>query len=149
MSKNFARPSSRINPEPTLPERSTMQAVTPEIMNGIVRRLVAEFDPEQIILFGSRAWGTPHEDSDVDLLVIVGDTEERELAMAVRAHRCMRGIPEPMDLLVKTRKDVDWFAGVPASLEAEILERGKVLYGRSESRAYSKLAGALVSPPGD
>jgi predicted nucleotidyltransferase len=140
MSKNFARPSSRINPEPTIPERSTMQAVTPEIMNEIVRRLVAEFDPEQVILFGSRAWGKPREDSDVDLLVIVGDTEERELAMAVRAHRCLQGIHVSKDLLVKTRKNVDRFAGVHASLEAEILERGKVLYGRSEARTGPELA---------
>ena len=36
-----------------------------------MRRLAAEFDPEQIILFGSHAWGTPTEDSDIDLLVIV------------------------------------------------------------------------------
>src|SRR3954447_22081112 len=107
-----------------------MLTIPPELMNEIVRRLVAEFDPEQVILFGSRAWGTPHEDSDVDLLVIVGDTEERELEMAVRGHRCMRGIPAPMDLLVKTRKNVDWFARVPASLEAKILTRGRILYGR-------------------
>ena len=59
--------------------------------------------------------------------MIVGDTEERELAMAVRAHRCTQGIPVSMDLLVKTRKNVDWFAVVPASLEAKILGGGKVL----------------------
>src|SRR3954447_11508568 len=117
-----------------------MLTIPPELMNEIVRRLVAEFDPEQVILFGSRAWGTPHEDSDVDLLVIVGDTEERELAMAVRAHQCTQGIPVSMDLLVKTRKQVDRFAKVYASLEAEILERGKVLYGRSEARTGPELA---------
>jgi predicted nucleotidyltransferase len=117
-----------------------MLTVAPEILNEIVRRLVAEFDPEQVILFGSHAWGVPHEDSDLDLLVIVGDTEERELDMAVRAHRCMRGIPVSMDLIVKTRKVVDRFAHVYASLEAEILERGKVLYGRSEARTGPELA---------
>ena len=36
-----------------------------------------EFDPEQIILFGSHAWGTPSEDSDIDLLVIVPDSDAR------------------------------------------------------------------------
>lgn len=122
-----------------------MQDVTPEIINEIVRRLVAEFDPEQVILFGSRAWGKPREDSDIDLLVIVDDTEEKELAMAVRAHHCLGGIPVSMDLLVKTRKNVERFAGVYGSLEAEILERGKVLYGRSEARTGPELAPQRVT----
>jgi predicted nucleotidyltransferase len=126
-----------------------MSTVPSDIMNEIVRRLVAEFDPEQVILFGSRAWGKPREDSDVNLLVIVGDTQERELDMAVRAHRCLGGIPVSKDVLVKTRKQVDRFVGVYASLEAEILERGKVLYGRSDAGAGPEPAGALVSSPGD
>ncbi len=126
-------------------ESLIMLTIAPELMNEIVRRLVAEFDPEQVILFGSRAWGTPHEDSDVDLLIIVGDTEEKELAMAVRAHQCTQGIPVSMDLLVKTRKDVDWFAAAPASLEAKILKRGKVLYGRSETRTGPELAAQSIS----
>jgi predicted nucleotidyltransferase len=117
-----------------------MLTIPSDIMKEIVRRLIAEFDPEQIILFGSRAWGKPREDSDVDLLVIVGDTQEREIDMAVRAHRCLQGISVSKDLLVKTRKSVERFAGVYGSLEAEILERGKVLYGRSEARTGPELA---------
>ncbi len=45
-----------------------MKAVSHELLAEMTRRLVAEFQPEQIILFGSHAWGTPNEDSDVDLL---------------------------------------------------------------------------------
>jgi predicted nucleotidyltransferase len=51
-------------------------AVLPEIFSEIVDRLVTEFDPERIILFGSHAWGNPDEDSDIDLLVIVSETKE-------------------------------------------------------------------------
>ena len=35
------------------------------------RRIAEEFDPDKIILFGSHAYGTPREYSDVDLLVIM------------------------------------------------------------------------------
>ena len=35
------------------------------------RRIAAKFHPEKIILFGSYAYGTPHEESAVDLLVIM------------------------------------------------------------------------------
>ncbi len=33
-----------------------------------------------------------------------------------------------MDVLVKTREEMERFGRVPAALEAEILERGKVIY---------------------
>ena len=36
-----------------------MQTTAEDVLPEIVRRLVDEFDPEQIILFGSRAWGQP------------------------------------------------------------------------------------------
>jgi predicted nucleotidyltransferase len=111
-----------------------MLTMPPDLMSEIVQRLIAEFDPVQVILFGSYAWGRPDEDSDLDLLVVVPSTEERPVARAARAHRCLRGIPFPMDLIVKTRQEVDRFEKVPSSLEAEILLRGKVLYGRGETR---------------
>jgi uncharacterized protein len=112
-----------------------MSNLTPDLTAEINRRLVVEFDPDQIILFGSHAWGTPNQDSDVDLLVIVPETDERHTARAVTAHRCLRGIPLPMDLIVMSREQMARFAQVPASLEAEILARGKVLYGRSYGRS--------------
>ncbi len=95
----------------------------------VTRRLVAEMEPDRIILFGSYAWGAPDEDSDLDLLVIVPHSEQSPTLRAVRAHRCLRGIPFPVDVLVKTRAEVERGGHVPASLVSEVLERGKVLYG--------------------
>ncbi len=106
----------------------------------IVDRLVEEFDPDQIVLFGSHAWGTPGKDSDLDLLVVVPSSRDRPAARAARAHRCLRGIPLAMDLIVKTRAEMDMQMSVPASLEFEILDRGKVLYGRGEAAVGAKLA---------
>ena len=37
-----------------------MESVAEEVLPEIVRRLVAEFDPEEIILFGSRAGASPN-----------------------------------------------------------------------------------------
>ena len=54
-----------------------MQTIDQELLDEVVDRLAVEFDPEQIILFGSHAWGTPSEDSDIDLLVVVPRSEER------------------------------------------------------------------------
>ena len=106
-----------------------MKTVSPEILKEIVQRLVQEFRPEKIILFGSHAWGTPTEDSDLDLCVIVPSSGERPVQRAVRAYRCLRGMNVPKDILVKTHAEVEEFRHVVASLERQILEEGKVLYG--------------------
>ena len=108
-----------------------MKIVSNDLLAEMTRRLVAEFQPEQIILFGSHAWGTPNEDSDVDLLVIVSHSDEKPAQRAMRGYRCLSGLTVPKDVLVKTRAEVERFRHVYASLECEILERGKVLYGRS------------------
>ncbi len=95
----------------------------------ITRRLVAEFAPETIILFGSHAWGQPDENSDLDLLVVVPQSDQPAPRRAARAYRCLREVPVPLDILVKTREEVERSRHVPASLVHEVLKRGRVLYG--------------------
>ena len=63
-------------------EEGKAVAVLTREMGTAIERLQAAFDPEEIILFGSRAYGRPRPDSDVDLLVVlrgaVEPTEARE-----------------------------------------------------------------------
>ena len=116
-----------------------MKTINPDLLEEIVRRLVAEFQPEQIVLFGSHAWGTPDEDSDVDLLVIVSESDLRPIQRDTQAERCMRGLLVPTDILVKTRAEFEKFSRVRASLEASILEKGRILYGPSQARVSANL----------
>ena len=106
-----------------------MKTLTTHLLEEITRRLVDELRPEQIILFGSHAWGTPHDDSDVDLLVIVPGGGVAASEYTLRARRSLRGLELPKDILVRTRAEIERLRGVHASLESEILERGIVLYG--------------------
>jgi len=106
-----------------------MVAEVETVLKEMTRRLVAEFQPRQVILFGSHAWGHPHEDSDVDLLVIVQDSDKSPLERGLQARRCLRDLHMPKDILVETQAEVDWASRVYASLESEILERGIRLYG--------------------
>ena len=108
--------------------------------------IVREFSPLQVILFGSYAYGTPTEDSDVDLLVIM-DIPKSETRR--HAKEMQKRIPErfPMDLLVRSREDVayrisynDWFL-------REITEKGKVLYGDVDvCKKPRKKEKSLVNP---
>lgn len=106
-----------------------MRTIDPETLDEAVRRIVAELSPEGIILFGSQAWGRPDPGSDVDLLIVVSPSDERPSRRAARAHRCLSGIGVPTDLILRTRSQLERFRGVRGSLEAEILDRGVVLYG--------------------
>ncbi len=106
-----------------------MSAEVESVLKEMTRRLVAELQPRQIYLFGSHAWGQPHEDSDVDLFVIVPDDDQSRMEKELRARRCLRDLPVPKDILVQTQGQVDRASRVYASLECEILERGVKLYG--------------------
>ena len=109
-----------------------MKAADPALLREIAAKLAAEFDPQEIVLFGSHAWGEPTEDSDLDLLVIVSESQERPARRARRAYRCLRGVMAPLDVLVRTRGEVDRHRNVRASLVSRALEDGIVLYGRGD-----------------
>jgi predicted nucleotidyltransferase len=106
-----------------------MIAEVETILQEMTRRLVAEFQPCQIYLFGSYAWGKPNEDSDIDLLVIVPDSKASRRDREVRARYCLRDLPIAKDVLVQTQTELERTSHVYASLQCEILERGKKLYG--------------------
>ena len=99
------------------------------LLQTATQRLVAEFQPEQIWLYGSHAWGNPHDDSDVDLFVVVPHSDETPIRRSQRAHRCLRGLRMPKDVLVETRQEVDRVQELKTSLENNILSRGRRLYG--------------------
>ena len=108
---------------------ATANAPLAATLQEMTRRLVTEFEPSQIFLFGSHAWGKPNEDSDVDLFVIVPQSQLSRTERDFRARRCLRDLNVPKDVLVETQAEVERASRVYASLECEILEKGVRLYG--------------------
>jgi DNA polymerase sigma len=106
-----------------------VKTIQASLLKTAIERLQSEFQPEQIWLFGSHAWGTPTEDSDVDLMVIVSQSAEPAIKRAQRAHLCLRGIGFPKDVLVATRGQVDRYKHLRASLFHQVLAHGRKLYG--------------------
>ena len=96
-----------------------------------IQKIVNELRPEKVILFGSYAYGKPSPHSDVDLLVIMktsASLKERSWAVS----RLLLPRPFPVDLLVKTPKEVEKSLRTGDFFLQEILTRGKVLYDRSK-----------------
>jgi DNA polymerase sigma len=106
-----------------------MKEIPAGLLEQAVERLKAEFQPEEIYLFGSHAWGTPTEDSDVDLMVIVPESNEPSTRRMQRAHHCLRGMGFSKDVLVPTRAEVDRYKHLRASLFHQVLAKGRKLYG--------------------
>ena len=117
-----------------------MQVVNDSLLKEITQRLVEQFQPEQIILFGSYVWGTPTAASDIDLMVIVARSNVSDYERSVEGHRCLAGLNVAKDVIVKTRAEFDFFRNVRASLEYKIAHQGKVLYDRRQSPTRAKLA---------
>jgi len=98
-----------------------------ETIDEIVRRIVAVASPTRIILFGSHARGDADEDSDVDLLVVVEETESRR-ETTIQLYKALKGIGIAKDVVV-THKDVfEKYKTVLGALEREASEEGKVIY---------------------
>ena len=106
-----------------------MKTIQSELLNETVERLKTEFQPEEIYLFGSHAWGTPNEDSDVDLMVIVPGSDERPIRRDQRAQKCLGRLAVPADVLVRTRGEVNRYKHLRASLFHQVLNQGRKLYG--------------------
>jgi predicted nucleotidyltransferase len=99
------------------------------------RAIAERFRPDKIILFGSYAYGTPHEDSDVDLLVVMPCRNQLDQGFKIR---CALEAPFPMDLIVRTPKEMKWRLEEGESFLTEILSKGKVLYEKDDGRVGSE-----------
>ena len=108
---------------------NAVKTIQPALLENIIERLKAEFQPEEIYLFGSHAWGGPTEDSDIDLMVIVPSSEERPIRRDQRAQKCLGLLAVPADVLVRTRSEVNRYKHLRASLFHQVLNRGRKLYG--------------------
>jgi predicted nucleotidyltransferase len=105
------------------------------VIRAFARRVVKHFDPDKIILFGSYAYGTPHEDSDVDILVVM--PARNQLDQAVRIHRVCEPC-FPLDIIVRTPKNMKWRLEEGDSFLREIVSRGKLLYEKRDEGVGAK-----------
>jgi predicted nucleotidyltransferase len=105
-------------------------AVTPEKLREAVRRLVDAADPRRIILFGSRARGDAHEDSDLDLLIVLAEVKDR-VAEMVRLTRVLRGLMLPAELLVVSQTMFDDWSELPGTVYYDARREGQILYDAS------------------
>lgn len=103
--------------------------LTPEILEEVVRRILAAGSPLKIVLFGSRARGEAGPGSDLDLL-IVEDSHLPRYKRAARYLRALVGVFPAKDVVVWTPREVEAWSRVPNAFVTTALREGKTLYAR-------------------
>jgi predicted nucleotidyltransferase len=104
------------------------------VSNALVEALKPS-DPFKIILFGSFAYGTPNEDSDVDIMVVldnndVSKTYEERLNKRVGIRKMVREInyQVPLDILVYSKEELRMVKDYGNTFVIGIEKTGKVIY---------------------
>jgi predicted nucleotidyltransferase len=104
--------------------------ISEEQIQAIVRRIVEGYQPDRIILFGSYAYGTPTEDSDLDLLVIKADDSRRKIDRIVEISGLAHNVPDApaMDILVLNSLEEERARQIRFIVEHKALRDGRELY---------------------
>jgi predicted nucleotidyltransferase len=92
-------------------------------------------NPYLVLLFGSYAYGTPHQDSDLDIFVVLNDhtlptTFKEKQALYLKVSPFTRPIAKqiPIDLMVFTIPMFEQFKAMKSNFSKEILTKGIILY---------------------
>ena len=111
-----------------------MVTVSSEVLQEIVDRLVQGLRSERIYLFGSRVRNRAGEDSDVDLLVVVPDSDLPRHRREAFSYDLLWGLTVPVDVVVLTRAEFQRASRVKTSLVATVQAEGELLYGSGGPR---------------
>ena len=90
----------------------------------------------QVILFGSYAYGTPHRDSDIDLYVVTNDEYipqnfDEKMNLKLSVSKAIKDLQKiiPIDIITHTKKMHEKFIELNSSFSREILQNGVKIYG--------------------
>lgn len=105
--------------------------ITGKEIQHVTDLIVEAIQPEQILLFGSYANGTAKENSDLDLLVIVKNSDLPKRKRSIELYNLLgRKYSFPKDILIRTQSEVDEWKNVRQAFLTTIKGESKVLYER-------------------
>jgi len=105
--------------------------ISKEIIEQVKDRLVKTYNPLEVYLFGSYAWGNPTEDSDLDFLVVVDKSDEKRFKRAVAGHEALFGLMVPKDIFVYTKEEFEKSARDKTSISFRIKREGERIYAKA------------------
>jgi predicted nucleotidyltransferase len=113
----------------TVPPLNKRKRIPSRTIRALAKHIAEKFQPEEIILFGSHAYGKPTAWSDVDLLVVM-ESPKGEAETSLEIYKSLPPINFSLDIVVRSRNVIerrkklgDWFL-------IDVTEKGRVLYER-------------------
>ncbi len=106
-----------------------IKKASPKLIRQMVDRIVRQFDPQKVILFGSYATGSAGPDSDVDLMVVmpvVGSKRKKAVEIGVLLH----DMNVAKDVIVVRPEEFEWRKDIVGTIEWPAAREGKVLYAQ-------------------
>jgi uncharacterized protein len=100
------------------------------VIHALVNHIVNNFSPDEIILFGSYAYGKPTAWSDVDLLVVM-ETPKGELETSLDIINSLPPTLFSLDILARDRQTIEQRNLMGDTFMREITSKGKILYARN------------------
>jgi uncharacterized protein len=123
-----------------VPDVNVRERVPDEAIADVTRQIIQQFQPCQIILFGSYAYGYPHPGSDVDLLVVM-NTSLKETEQAIHISQAIE-YHFGLDLIVRTPAKLSERLALGDHFLREIVTKGKILYDeQTDGRVGGKSGG--------
>ena len=100
------------------------------LLDLVRERIVRQFHPLRLILFGSRARDDAHPDSDLDLLVVLSEVPDKRAA-AISIRRALSDLPVGKDIIVTTPEEIADRGQLVGSVLRPALREGRTIFERS------------------
>jgi predicted nucleotidyltransferase len=100
----------------------------------VKRRLIATYNPLEIYIFGSYAWGKPEEDSDLDLLIVIDEYKKDHYKTISDGYKSLDGLKIYKDILIYSKKEFDAACADRSTLCNKIVLKGKKLHSRTNKK---------------
>jgi uncharacterized protein len=91
----------------------------------VIRRLIKAYDPLEIYLYGKYAWGTPDEEDDLNLLLIIESSDKKVYQRGDLAFDALLSLKIPKNISVFTKQEFDKNCQDVTSLTYEVKNKGK------------------------
>ena len=111
-------------------KKITPPKITDKMISDMVTKIVDNFAPEKVILFGSMVWGKPKVWSDIDILVIM-NYRGSSPRIAAKISNLAKPKLVPMDVIVRTPREIEKRVKLGDYFIKRILKGGKVLYDKA------------------
>lgn len=105
--------------------------ISKNIIEEVKERLIKTYNPREIYLFGSYAWGCPNEESDLDFLIIIEKYVKDQYHTVVDGHRALMDMRIPKDIFVYSVEEFKMKSKDQTDLCYKIKNKGKKIYAKA------------------